>query len=169
MARVAKPTTSIKSVASKRKPGRPRIEIAEPAKAIRATKVIPTAPKRASVAVAPIAKLSKDELRSQVEKLERSQARLRAKNREAGQMAKAAAARITELEQHVARLEAKAASAPATAKRDRKPAPAVRAKRQGRKVDPGDAVPPGVAVVEPAPRDAKAKAAREKLEQLADE
>ncbi len=96
---------------------------------------------------------------------------LRAKNREAGRAAKIAAARIAELEQQVARLEAKPATQTAPAKPGPKPAsaPASRSKRRSQGVDPGDAVPPGVAVAEPAPLDAEAAAARERLEYLGSE
>ncbi len=172
MARVAKPTKATKPAAGKRKPGRPSAQAAKPAskatKAAKPTKAA-AAPKRASAVAAPAPKLNVTELRAYVEKLERSLATLRAKNREAGRAAKADAARIAELEQHVARREAKAAPSPAAAESDPKPAPAVRAKRQSRKLDPGDAVPSGVAVAEPAPLDAEAEAVREKLEYLAGE
>jgi hypothetical protein len=54
--------------------------------------------------VAPARAVSKDELRSQVQKLERANAALRAKNRQANRAAKLSAARISELEDEVARL-----------------------------------------------------------------
>ena len=94
MARIAKATKSItKPAATKRKPGRPAA--AGPRSGVKAIK--PAAmPKRAPVAAAP--KVSKDELRAQVEKLELSVAALRTKNREANRAAKTAAARIAELE-----------------------------------------------------------------------
>lgn len=173
MARVAKPTKSTKPVASKRKPGRPATQAAKPApKASKATKpTTAAASRRASAAATPAPKLSVGELRLLVEKLERNEATLRAKNREAGRAVKTAAARINELEQRVAGLEAEATKQTATAKPGPKPAlmPATRAKRRSQGVDPGDAVPPGVAVVEPPPLDAEAEAAREKLEHLGGE
>ena len=95
----------------------------------------------------------------QVEKLERANTMLRTKNRDANRAAKTAAARIAELEDQVARLEKQAAPAapPPPAKRGPKPVAPVRSKRQRRGVDPGDAVPPGVAVEEPAPLDEEAE------------
>jgi hypothetical protein len=102
-----------------------------------------------------------------VEKLERANATLRAKGREATRDAKSSAARIAELEGEVARLEKKkVASQAKSAQSPPKPRTAVRGKRQSAGIDPGDAVPPGVAVQEPAPLDAEAETARENLEQL---
>ena len=121
------------------------------------------APKRAKAAKAPPApKLSVGELRAQLEKLEKANATLRAKSRDAGRMAKTAAARIAELEDEVARLEKELASKTETAKPTR--AKVVRAKRRSSEIDPGDAVPPGVAVEEPALPDEESEIARENLE-----
>lgn len=99
-------------------------------------------------------KLSKDELRARVEKLERANATLRAKNRESTRAAKEAAARIAELEDEVARLRREQDNATRPARRP----------RSRRELDPGDAVPPGVAVEEPASPDLEAETARENLE-----
>jgi hypothetical protein len=161
MARIAKVTKSItKPAATKRKPGRPAA--AGPRSAVKATK--PAAvQKRAPVAAAP--KVSKDELRAQVEKLELSVAALRAKNREANRAAKTAAARIAELEDQVARLEKNAASQAAPAKRGSSSASPGRGARRSKVIDPGDAVPPGVAVEDPAPLDQEAETALENLEE----
>lgn len=73
--------------------------------------------------------------------------------------------RIAELEAEVTRLEgALAKAAPATlAKAPR--AAAARPSKQSRELDPGDAVPPGVAVQEPAPLDPEAEAALANLEE----
>ncbi len=172
MAPVAKPTKSTKPVAGKCKPGRPATQAPKPApkapKAAKPTTAAAPTPRRVSAGAAPAPKLSVGELRLLVEKLDRNEATLRAKNREAGRAAKMAAARIAELEQQVAGLEAKAAKQPAPAKPGPKPAsaPAIRSKRRSRGVDPGDAVPPGVAVVESTSLDAEAEATREKLEHL---
>ncbi len=117
---------------------------------------------RVSAAAAPASKPSKDELRAQVEKLERANATLRAKNRESGRIAKTAAARIAELEDQVAQFEKKL-SRPASAARGRKPVD--RTGPRHREIDPGDAVPPGVAVQEPAPLDEEAETARDNLEE----
>ena len=59
-----------------------------------------------------------------------------------------------------------AEGAPAPAAPEPKPERAPRKARQRRERDPGDAVPPGVAVEEPAPLDEEAQAALEKLEEL---
>src|SRR5208337_139890 len=105
------------------------------------TKAPAAAPERAAAASPATPKPSKDELRARVEELERTNATLRTKSREANRAAKTAAARIAELEDQVARLEEQAAPppAPAPAKRGPKPAAPVRNKRQRRGVDPGDA------------------------------
>jgi hypothetical protein len=95
---------------------------------------------------APAPKLSKDELRAQVEKLERTVASLRAKNRELKRASGADAGRAEELERTVARLERKlSAQEPPGEAPARKPA----RRRKSADIDPGDAVPPGVAVEEP--------------------
>ena len=140
-----------------RKPGRPA---ATPAKATARGRA-PT-PARASATP----KLSKDELRGQVEKLERANTTLRAKSREANRDAKSSAARVAELEGEVARLEKKLASQAKSAQSPPKPRTVVRGTRQSAGIDPGDAVPPGVAVQESAPLDAETETARENLDQL---
>jgi len=89
----------------------------------------------------------------------------RTKSREAGRAAKTAAARIAELEDQVARLEKQAAAPSAPAKDGSKPTAPARGKRQRRDIDPGDAMPPGVAVQEPAPLDEAAETALENLEE----
>ena len=111
---------------------------------------------------------SKGELRAQIEKLETANAALKAKSREANRTAKAAARRIAELEEQVAQLQAEAAQPTAP------PAPPIaeakivrRGRPPGRRkgIDPGDAVPPGVAVQDSEPLDEEAIAAREALEE----
>ena len=127
-----------------REPGR-RAAAAVPAKAaVKVTKVA-AAPKRAPPVAAPALKLSKDELRVQVEKLERANATLRAKNREANSTAKAATVRIAELEKIVAGLEKKAAQA-TPAKVEKAAAKLTRVKRQSGKVSSGAATPPEMTV-----------------------
>jgi hypothetical protein len=164
MARVSKATKSTKPATTGRKPGRPAV-VAQKKTPAKAAKAAAAAPKRASNAAPAAPKLSKDELRALTEKLERANATLRAKNRDANKAAKVATARIAELEEQVAQLEKKAASQVAPAKRAPKPEPKARSKRQSRAVDPGDAVPPGVAVQEPGPLDEEAETAREDLEE----
>ncbi len=165
MARIAKTTTrSTKALAAKRKPGRPP---GSKTLAKAAAKPAPKAARRTATpkpVAAAVPKLSKEELRDQVEKLERSVATLRAKNRDATRAARASAARIEELEAQVAQLETAAAAKPAPAGQAPKPTRTARTARRSRTVDPGDAVPPGVAVAEPAPLDKEAEMALENLE-----
>ncbi len=109
---------------------------------------------------------SKGELRAQIEKLEAANATLKAKSRETNRTAKAAARRIAELEEQVVQLQAAAAkttapvASPAETKTPRRGRPPGRTKA----IDPGDAVPPGVAVQKPEPLDEEAAAARDALE-----
>ncbi len=111
---------------------------------------------------------SKGELRAQIESLATANAALKAKGREANRAAKAAVRRIAELEEQVAQLQAEAAQPTAP------PAPPVaeakivrRGRSPGRRkgIDPGDAVPPGVAVQDPEPLNEEAIAARDALEE----
>lgn len=75
--------------------------------------------------------------------------------------AKQADERMTEFEAEVTRLESAFAKANRAA-----PDKALRARKQPpRDIDPGDGVPPGVAVLEPEPLDAGAEAARASLEE----
>ncbi|TLU71242.1 hypothetical protein [Lichenicoccus roseus] len=154
----------------RRKPGRPKgstNKVAGKTKAVtRATRAASNTaaakPVRRTVPtpardVAP--KPSKEELRSQVETLTISHDKLRARLREANKAAKAAAARIAELEEQVARHEHDLASAAVP-----EPAPAKAGRRRTPVRDPGDAVPPGVAVETPVAPDEEAEAARENLE-----
>ena len=102
--------------------------------------------------------VSKGELRDQVMKLEATNARLRGKNRELGRAAKSAAARVAELEQQLAAMP-RGGARPESATASR------RGRTRGRNIDPGDAVPPGVAVEEPESPDEEAIAARDRLEE----
>jgi len=87
-----------------------------------------------------------------VAKLERANETLRAKSRDAGRAAKTAAARIAELEDQVARLGKRMAAQETAAEGGQTvPSPKGRRRAKHREIDPGDAVPPGVAVEEPAP------------------
>jgi len=108
---------------------------------------------------APARAVSKDELRSQVQKLERANAALRAKNRQANRAAKLSAARITELEDEVARLRPHPGVPTDTGS-----AAMPESGPQPHDVDPGDAVPPGVAPEDPGLPDQEAETARENLE-----
>lgn len=96
----------------------------------------------------PAPKVSKDELRAQVEKLARVNANLRAKNKELKRAASEATDRIAHLEGKLSRQERHAAK-PDASRAGRKPRrqPAIETPDH----DPGDAVPPGVAVQEPQP------------------
>src|SRR5271166_1218059 len=162
MARLVKATETKKPATPTRKPGRPAAATAKTSAKV--TKIT-AAPERAAAASPAAPKLSKDELRARVEALERANATLRTKSREAGRAAKTAAARIAELEDQVARLEKQAAAPSAPAKDGSKPTAPARGKRQRRDIDPGDAMPPGVAVQEPAPLDEAAETALENLEE----
>ena len=176
MARVAKPSKITRSATASRKTGaaktvsasaasRRSAPMSEKRKPGRPAKVTAALPKKtAKASAAPAApKVSKDELRAHVEKLEHLVATLRAKSRETNKAAKAATARIAELEAQVAQLEKKAAAAPPPVRAAKPPRPA-RARHESREIDPGDAVPPGVAVQEPQPLDEEAETALENLE-----
>jgi hypothetical protein len=163
MARSAKASPAKKPPAPARKPGHPKaVPVKTSAKAAKAPAA--AAGRAAAAPVAP--KPSKDELRALVAKLEAANATLRSKNREANRATKTDAARIAELEDQVARLEKQAAPPPLAppGKSSPKPAAPVRGKRQRRGIDPGDAVPPGVAVEEAVPLDEEAERTREALE-----
>lgn len=157
----AKRTVAAAETPQRRKPGRPaKTAAAALPQATKATKVVARSP-----AVPPAPKVSKDELRAEVEKLEQLVVNLRAKSREANKAAKAATARISELEAQVAQLEKKAAASVPAPARQVQPTKPPRAKRQRREIDPGDAVPPGAAVREPARLDEEAEIALENLEE----
>jgi hypothetical protein len=168
MARRAKTTKTAKPAMRGRKTGHPATSVKRPTKkAARTAKgAVSTASPKRTPPIAPVApKLNKDELRAQVDKLERANANLRAKNREGNREAKTTAARIGELEEQVARLEKLFAAHAAEAGGDRAaPAPKLRRTRH-REIDPGDSVPPGVAVEEPAPLDLEAEITLANLEE----
>jgi hypothetical protein len=167
MARIAKSTMSRKPAAKGRGTGRPTAPAAKTtakARLPKVTKVV--AAKRVATTAAPVQKVSKDELRAQVEKLERTNATLRTRSREANRAAKTAAARIAALEEQVARLEKQVAAQTTRAERGQPASPPKGRRRVPRReIDPGDAVPPGVAVEEPAAPDLEAEMARENLEE----
>src|ERR1700722_2147355 len=106
-AKVTKPAVAPKRAAivapksTGRKAGRPAVAAVSAKALTKVTKVV-AAPKRIPVAATPTLKLSKDELRVHLEKLERANATLRTKSQEANRTAKAATARIAELEEIVA-------------------------------------------------------------------
>ncbi len=131
----------------------------------------PTKPARAVTRAARTANsvpsISKGELRIQVEKLGQTVATLRSKSRESNRAVKAAAVRIAELEAQVAGLERQLA-APSKPGKSHATVPAPSRGRRSQNIDPGEAVPPGVAIAEPAAPDAEAEAAREALEEHLD-
>ena len=145
-----------------------KAKTAEPAR--RARKPVPPAKAKAKVAAAkkpaaaakppvtPARALSKDALRTQMEKLERANTALRTKNREANRAAKLSAARMAELEGEVARLQRHLAAMSA------QPAALPDSGSPTRDIEPGDAVPPGVAPADPEPADREAEIGRENLE-----
>lgn len=107
-------------------------------------------------------KLSKDELRAQVTKLESSNAALRAKSREANRAIKAANGRVAELETEVAELQEQAAAQRAKAKPTKVPkeprrAPAARKAA----IEPDDAGPHDVAAAASPPLAEEAQAAED--------
>ncbi len=99
-----------------------------------------------------------------MEQLQAAKAALQAKGREASRAAKLAERRITELEAQVEQLQVEAAktATPVVEEGEAKRTPA-----PGRKnaIDPADAVPPEVAVLEAAPMDPEAEAARNALKE----
>jgi hypothetical protein len=163
MARIAKATKPpAKSAATKRKPGRPAA--VRPLAPVKPTKQA-AAPKRVPVTAPSAPKVSKEELRAQVEKLEQSVAALRLKNREANRAAKIAAARIAELEELVMHLEQTAVPPPAPAKRGPRPASAGRGGRRSKVIDSVESVPPDVAAEPPAALDQAAETEQENPEE----
>ena len=172
MARIAKLARATKASATTRPRGRPpgsKNKVKTTAKATAAPTRGTAVPKRTAAVPRPPV-VTKDELRAQVEKLERANATLRTKNREAARAFKAATARIETLEAQVAKLERAAIPKEVPARTNAttpkpKPARATRGRRPSGHRDPGDAVPPGVAVQEPEPMDMEAKTAFENLEE----
>jgi len=100
-----------------------------------------------------------------VEALERTVAKMKVKAKAMRAAARQADDRMTELEAEVSRLEDALAKATRAAPAKMPRAAAARPRKQSRELDPGDAVPPGVAVQEPAPLDQEAEAARASLEE----
>ena len=184
MAQRARIASTVKTPAGGARRGRPpgstsakAAAAKKPAKGRRPAVAPPAAPRPKPAAAAPAPKVSKDELRALVEKLERTVATLRARSRDSVRAAKQATARIEELEAQLAARPAATAAQPAKpAKRASKPAakaevPAAPRKTKARRGqamsyerDPGDAVPPGVAVAEPEPMDKEATKAFENLQ-----
>ena len=101
------------------------------------------------------------------ERLEVANAALKAKGREASRAATLAQRRIAELEAQVEQLQGEAAKPVVPSAFDAEVKANRRGRPPGRKkdVDPGDGVPPGVAVEEPEPMDPEAEAARNALEE----
>ena len=168
MARRAKTTKTAKLTVRGRTADHPTASAKRPTKkAGRTAKraVSKTLPKHTPRVAPSPPKLSKDELRGQVEKLERANANLRAKNREASREAKATAARITELEAQVARLEKQLGAQTIAPGGDRAALAPKSRRARPRAIDPGDSVPPAVAVEEPAPMHAAAETALANLEE----
>ena len=160
MARASKPKTPIRSSpkAAKR---RGRVAAAAPRAAAKTPGAKGPASKASAAKASLAPKVSKDELRAQIEKFERTVATLRAKNREMGAAAKSANARVAELEIELEKLQKAVAATPPKPPRERAP----KTPRRTRDIDPGDAVPPGVAVQDPEPMDEEAKTAFENLEE----
>ena len=101
-----------------------------------------------------------------MEELQAAKAALQAKGREASRAAKLAERRVAELEAQVEHLQGEAAKTATPAVQEGEAKRSRRGRPPGRKnaIDPG-AVPPGVAVLESAPMDPEAEAARNALEE----
>ena len=101
-----------------------------------------------------------------MEELQAAKAALQAKGREASRAAKLAEHRIAELEAQVEHLQEEAAKTAVRAVQEEEAKRPRRGRPPGRKnaIDPGDALPPGVAVEEPEPMDPEAEAARDALD-----
>lgn len=120
-------------------------------------------PETARQALAP--RIRRAAMREQLEKLEQDNAMLVAQSEEMSEAAKAAAARIAELEDQVAQLERQLAAQRADAGENRAASPAKgRRRTHYHEIDPGDSVPPGVAVEEPVAPDPEVENARVNLE-----
>lgn len=170
---------------------RPAAKTAAKARSIPGAKKAATKPVARSAAKPAAAVQSKQDLRDRIDKLERANINLRAKNREMTEAAREAAERIDTLEEEVAKLRAAAtataspakaatpaksaaakpaAPKPAAARPDPVAAPATAPKRRrpltaASDRDPGDAVPPGVAALDPEPMGQEAAAAKQSLEE----
>jgi septal ring factor EnvC (AmiA/AmiB activator) len=147
----AKTTKTTKPVSKIRKTG--KLATTKSAKTVKSV----SAPKKEPSVRAPV--VSKDELRAQLEKLQTANATLRTKSREVGRAAKAAEARIAELEDQVVQLEAKLAS---QTKPMKSGAAATKPTKPGsRKVGAGDAPSLGGVSEEPGLADDEAETATE--------
>lgn len=151
MARIAKAARTTPADTVRRKPGRPPDTTNKPATKLTtpSSKARTAASPKGTADATPSApKLSKEELRAEVAKLGQANAAMRAKSRETNRTAKAAAARISELENHVAQLEKAAARKLAPVEAPAKPQPVMskRGKQRGRK---DDVMPTEVEVGEP--------------------
>lgn len=127
----------------------------------------PAPPPKPAPVTAAVPKPSKDELRAQVEALERTVAKLKLKAKAMRAAARQADGRIDELEVEVGRLEGALAKASRTAPAKVPRAAVSRSRKQSMpgERDPSDAVPKGVAVQHPGPRDQEAEAALASLEE----
>jgi predicted RNase H-like nuclease (RuvC/YqgF family) len=105
--------------------------------------------KRAAAAAPP--KVSKDALRAQVTKLERTNANLRTKNKALTQAVGEAADRIAQLEGEISRQKKHAAKEAAPVRTGKTPGRHAAGTQERSDRDPGDAVPPGIAVQDPEP------------------
>ena len=149
MARVAR-TTKTRTPAAKgrkqsRRPVATTAKTRTKAKGPATTRTAATS-KGAGTALAPV-KVSKDDLRARIEKLERANAALRAKSRDAVRDAKSAAARIAELEDQVARRDEQlAARGEAVGNGQASSSPRGDWHAQHGEIDPSDRRPPEVAV-----------------------
>ena len=96
-------------------------------------------------------KVSKDALRAQVAKLERTNANLRTKNKALMQAAKEAAERIAQLEAEISRDEKRAGKETPPVRAGRTPGRRAAGARERSDRNPGDVVPPDIAIQDPEP------------------
>ena len=167
MARKANTTKTTKSATRKRRPFRSVATGAKTATGKKgATRRKVSAPSKRALAMrVPAQSVSRDDLRTQVERLERDNKLLKDQSKEVAEAARAAAARIAELEDQVARLESQLHAQRADVRKEHTASSTThRRHAHRREIDPGDSVPPGVAVEAPAPPDLETETARLNLE-----
>jgi chromosome segregation ATPase len=168
MARTVRPKPGTKPAGAKRPAA------AQPAREAAKPQVKPAkarnAPRRGATgqalpAAAAIPEAPANAFQDRLEKIEKTNATLRSRLQAAARAAKAWEARVTEVEARLEALEQRMTQV----QRAAEPNARQRRARRPRDIDPGDAVPEGVAVQTPQPLDAEAESALEHLQHLGDE
>ena len=121
-------------------------------------------PKRQSTIATGASKNAQEALKAQIETLEKTVIAIRTKSRATEKQLQLAEARIADLEDGIQTVATDLAGVVALLQ-STAVAEADAAMPEEKEIDPGDAVPPGVAVQEPAVADAEAEEARENLEE----